>query len=283
MRSRTPLPHPVLAPTPTRSGTQELSILLATGARTVRSPAVLSSFAGGALFGARTGRAPATVVALHGWGRNHRDFDALLEGLDGVAVDLPGFGATPPPPAAMGAAGYADALEPLLAETAERIALVGHSFGGRVAVHVAARHPDRVRGLVLTGVPLLRRAGAPAGPPLAYRLARWLNRRGLLSDARMEERRERRGSADYRAAHGVMRDVLVTVVNESYEDQLATITSPVELVWARHDDAVPLEVAQRAAALLAAGRLTVLDGVAHHDLPLVAPGALRAALDRLPA
>jgi pimeloyl-ACP methyl ester carboxylesterase len=244
---------------------------------------VLTTFAGGALFGSRSGSSPATVIALHGWRRSHVDFARFLEGLDGIAVDLPGFGATPPPTQAMGAAGYADAVEPLLAETAERVVLVGHSFGGRVAVHLAARRPDRVRGLVLTGVPLLRRAGATAGPPLGYRAVRWLHRHGVVSDARMEALREGRGSADYRAASGVMREVLVTVVNETYEEQLAAISTPVELVWARHDDAAPLEVAERAQALLAHAHLTVLDEPAHHDLPIVAAGELRAALDRLPA
>ncbi len=244
---------------------------------------MLSSFAGGALFGARTGAVPARVVALHGWGRTHRDFDAVLAGRDGLAVDLPGFGASPPPPAAVGAAGYADATEPLLAgaDTADRFVLVGHSFGGRVAVHLAARHPDRVAGLVLTGVPLLRPEGRATRPAAAHRVARWLHRRGLLSDERMEAQRRRRGSVDYRAATGVMRDVLVTVVNESYEGQLDAIGAPVELVWARHDDAVPVSVAERAARRLADAHLTVLDGPSHHDLPTVAADELGAAIDRL--
>ena len=242
---------------------------------------MLTSFAGGTLFGARSGAGPAQVLALHGWGRTHRDFDAVLAGLDAVAVDLPGFGASPPPPHAMGAAGYADLVRPLLDGAAPRLVVVGHSFGGRVAVHLGADHPDRVAGLVLTGVPLLRSTSAPSRPASAYRVTRWLHRRGVISDERMEAERRRRGSADYRAAEGVMRDVLVTVVNESYEHQLRAQRGPVELVWARHDTAVPVSVAEAAAELVTDARLTVLDEPAHHDLPVVAAAELRSAVERL--
>jgi pimeloyl-ACP methyl ester carboxylesterase len=97
----------------------------------------------------------------------------------------------------------------------------------------------------------------------------------------MEAVRLERGSADYRAAQGVMRDVLVRVVNESYEAQLARVTCPVELVWGADDDAVPVEVAERAAGMIPGPTtLTVLPGVGHLS-PLQAPDALRAAVDRL--
>ncbi|MBW3669386.1 MAG: alpha/beta hydrolase, partial [Actinobacteria bacterium] len=176
---------------------------------------MLKAFAGGRLFGSLHGTPPPRVVALHGWARTHRDFDATLAGLDALALDLPGFGATPPPPEPWGAAAYAAAV----AEAVEAPAvIVGHSFGGRVAVHLAVARPDLVRALVLTGVPLLRPPGAVRRKPNpAFRVARALHRRGLVSDARMEAMRQRYGSADYRAAQGVMRAVHVTAVNETYE------------------------------------------------------------------
>ncbi|MGZ5384735.1 MAG: alpha/beta fold hydrolase, partial [Acidimicrobiia bacterium] len=68
---------------------------------------MLNSFAGGAVFGERFGDGPLQVLALHGWGRDRRDFDEVLQGLDAAALDLPGFGASPAPVEAMGAAGYA--------------------------------------------------------------------------------------------------------------------------------------------------------------------------------
>lgn len=243
--------------------------------------AVLTSFEGGRLFGRRHGSGDPEVLALHGWGRDGADFARTLDGLDAVALDLPGFGASPPPGEATGAGGYAAAVMPALEAFPRPPVVVGHSFGGRVAVSLAASRPDAVRALVLTGVPLLRRAPARRPSP-GYRLVRTAHRLGLVSEARMEAIRRRRGSADYRAASGVMRDVLVRVVNESYERELAALGCPVELVWGRDDTDVPPAVAELAAELLRGRgvpvRLTLTD--AGHHVPLEAPGVLRAAIDR---
>jgi len=241
---------------------------------------VLKAFADGRLFGASYGTTPPAVLGLPGWARVHRDFDATFEGLDAIAVDLPGFGASPAPPEAWGAAEYAAALLPVLDEMALPAVVVGHSFGGRVAVNLAARYPERVSALVLTGVPLLRRPGAAsAKPALAYRAGRTLHRRGLLGQRTMEILRRRYGSSDYRAATGVMRQVLVRVVSETYEEQLAAVTCPTDLVWGAEDAEVPVAVAEAARRALSTATLTVVQG-GGHLLPLTAPGELRAAVER---
>ena len=239
----------------------------------------LRAYGDGSLFGEQTGERP-RVLALPGWMRTRADFAAALAGLDAIALDLPGFGgASPPPPEAWGAAEYAAACQPVLDELVQPAIVVGHSFGGRVAVHLAAAHHEAVGGLVLTGVPLLRHAGSATSPRLVLRLARGAHRLGILPESVVERQRQRFGSADYRAAQGVMRDVLVRVVNESYEEQLAAITQPVELVWGDSDTAVLPEVANRAEALLAHSRLTIAGHVGHL-LPTEAPDVLRAAIDR---
>ena len=100
----------------------------------------------------------------------------------------------------------------------------------------------------------------------------------------MEAIRRSRGSADYQAASGVMRDILVRVVNESYEDELARIACPVALVWGENDFDVPLAVAERAQEiLLSAGSavdLSVLPGIGHLT-PTEAPLELARMLDRI--
>jgi pimeloyl-ACP methyl ester carboxylesterase len=241
---------------------------------------MLQAYAGGRLFGTAFGSGPPRVVALPGWARTHGDFETVLDGLGApaVALDLPGFGATPPPPDAWGARQYAEAVAPLLADLPDPAVVLGHSFGGKVAVHLAAGWPERVRALVLTGAPLVRLGGSPT-PVLRYRIGRALHRRGMFSEAAMERLRQRYGSADYRAAQGVMRAVHVVSVNERFDDQLRAIACPVELVWGDDDPDVPVAVAEAAAGLLDNATITLCPG-AGHMVPLTAPDELRAAVAR---
>lgn len=253
---------------------------------------MLKAFAGG-LFGARTGAGPAWLLALHGWGRASSDYAAVLgaggdreEGgrqpLDAVAVDLPGFGAAPPPPEAWGSAEYARAVLPalagLVAEAGRPLVLMGHSFGGQVAVALADAAPELVGGMVLAGVPRLVPQAPSRKPSMSFRVAKAAGRLGLLGDASMERVRQRHGSADYRRAEGVMRATLVRLVNEDLSPQLGRLAGPVRLVWGALDSEVPVSVARGAERLLGGrGTLEVLEGVGH-QVPAEAPAALRAAV-----
>ena len=246
---------------------------------------MLRAYDSGRLFGEAEGPSPQQVVCLHGWGRTSADFRATTThlaaaGIGSVALDLPGFGASPLPETPGGARAYAALVEPTLEEIAggRQLCLVGHSFGGRVAIALAATRPDLVRCLTLTGVPLLAREGAPTRSPAMYRLVRSLARRGLVGEARLERARQRYGSPDYRAATGVLRDVLVATVAETYEVELAATHQPVTLVWGAEDRDVPVSTAERAARLLAHGSLQVIPGVGHL-LPLSAPDALARAVE----
>ncbi len=224
------------------------------------------------------------MLALHGWRRDHTDFEIVLrrpDELDALAIDLPGFGATPAPASAWGSARYAEALLPLLEVMAPRVVVVGHSRGGCIAVHLAGMAPSRVVGLVLTGAPLFRASAETGRSPIAFRAVRRLAKAGLVTGERLERWRSRYGSDDYRAATGVMREVLVKLLAEEYEEALSAVSCPVELVWGEQDTAAPLEVARRVQIALPDGaKLTVCAGTGHMT-PLEVPDALRQALERL--
>ncbi len=247
---------------------------------------MLRAYAQSTLFGERYGDGPVEVLWLHGWARAARDFAEVAgvlaaRGVSSVALDLPGFGASPPPRNSGGARHYAQLIYPALEELSlEPLVIVGHSLGGRVATVVAARWPTRVRALVLTGVPL-RRSAPIAPPPWRFRAARTLHRRGLISEERMESKRQRYGSPDYRNARGVVRDVLVAMVAESYGSELAALESPVSFVWGERDEVVPLDVARWAQSTVPGpSSLVTLEGVGHF-VPTEAPDALAELVARL--
>jgi len=236
----------------------------------------IQALADGRVLAERIGGTPARVVALHGWGRSGNDFTGVLAGLDAVAIHLPGFGPTEAPDAVWGTDDYArlvaEAIEPL-----GPVVVVGHSFGGRIAVRLASARPELVSGLVLTGAPLVRLAPV-SKPKLSYRIAKALNRIGLIPDSVLEARRKKAGSADYNAAQGIMRDIMVKTVNENYDDDLAGITAPTWMVWGENDTAAPTAAGKVASERIRGAHWTVVPGEAHLLTPVLS-AAVRAAVE----
>ena len=96
----------------------------------------------------------ATVVLLHGWGTSGRSLEAVSAALADrfrvFRLDLPGFGWSHEPSSVWGSVDYAAHVQATLdALGVKRAAVLGHSFGGRVAVVLAATLPERVVRLVL--------------------------------------------------------------------------------------------------------------------------------------
>ncbi len=208
----------------------------------------------------------------HGWGHSHAQFLSLARSLAQVGpsllLDFPGFGASPVPNAPWGTADYADAVADWLAtQPRSRRIWVGHSFGCRVGLQLAARHPAAVDGLFLVAA-----AGLPRRRSLAQRLRftarRWAYKTGrmMLPEGPARERLRRRfGSADYARA-GALRPILVKVIAEDLTTVAREVRCPVALVYGDRDTDTPPEIGERLAKLCPRAALTILQGFDHHDI-----------------
>ncbi len=219
------------------------------------------------------------LVLLHGWGASSRSLaplcGALADSFRVLSVDLPGFGWSPAPPVAWGVADYAEHVERLMQETGIAVAaLVGHSFGGRIAITLAATQPARVSRLVLVagaGIRPRRRAGYYVRVG-AVKLARWvfsLPGWGATGQRLISKMSGRFGSRDYRAA-GPMRPTLVKVVNEDLTPLLSAIQAPTLILWGDRDQEVPRSAMEIMAAKIPHARQIVFEGAGHFpflDMP----------------
>jgi pimeloyl-ACP methyl ester carboxylesterase len=212
------------------------------------------------------------VVLLHGWGTSSQSLDGvaacLLPGHRVVAVDLPGFGWSHAPSEAWGTAHYADHVRRLLSELGIASGVfVGHSFGGRIAIHLAAHHPSLVSRLVLV-------ASAGVRPKRGVRyhvrvlttkgLRRLLTLPGLerVGTRLLSRWQAKVGSRDYRAA-GRLRPTLVKVVNEDLTPILASVQAPTLLLWGDRDDEVRRVAVDAMATTIPHARLVVFPGAGH--------------------
>ncbi len=219
------------------------------------------------------------VVLLHGWRASSESLTGLAAALAGtfrvLAVDLPGFGWSQAPPAAWGTGDYAGHVERLMQEVGiARAALIGHSFGGRIAIALAANHSTGISRLALVASAGIRpRRGARYHLRVAtvkvakrlFSLPGW----GATGRRIISALVARFGSRDYRAA-GSMRPTLVKIVNENLAPLLPSIQVPTLIVWGDQDREVPRSAMEIMAARIPRARLVVFEGAGHFpflDMP----------------
>jgi pimeloyl-ACP methyl ester carboxylesterase len=216
----------------------------------------------------------APLLCLHGWGASSELFAPLGRALGDrrrlLMPDLPGFGATAKPPEPWDVASYASWVCGLMDRLGlVRVDILGHSFGGSVALYLAATVPDRVGHLVLAGS-----AGVRQPPSLrarvrirVFKLSRHIGASRLLPSALRAvaaRRAGRAGSRDYRAAQGVMRPTFVRIVNQDLRPLMPHISAPTLLVWGDRDDETPIGDGREMETLIPDAGLVVLRGGTHY-------------------
>lgn len=212
------------------------------------------------------------VLWGHGWGQSGAAMMQMAQSLAGFAssivIDFPGFGSSPLPPESWGTEDYADAIADWLKSQARHHRIwIGHSFGGRVGIQLAARHPDTIDGLILiasAGLKLRRGFAQQVRFTLRRRVFKLL--RTLLPEGPLLEKvRAHFGSADYRKA-GPLRPIFVRVVNEDLSEPAQRITCPVLLLYGEGDTETPVDIGRRLHSLIRGSKLVTLSGQDHYSI-----------------
>ncbi|MDA2969669.1 MAG: alpha/beta hydrolase [Actinomycetota bacterium] len=201
------------------------------------------------------------VCFLHGWGRDSSDFNLIANEFDSFVFDLPGFGKSSKPEISMSPKEYAQYLDKLIPPSIEVI--VGHSFGGRVAVYLSEFR--NFKKLILIGVPLIR-LNLHKNNFSILKFFKILNKYGLISQNLLENIKKKLGSTDYQNVTGIMRETLVKAVNDNLETTLSHLSIKTELIWGEFDTEVPVEVAIEANKIIKNSNLHILENESHNPL-----------------
>ena len=247
----------------------------------------------------RPGEGP-TMVLLHGIPGSSASWDPLVQAFGAgprlLIPDLVGFGGSDRTDdiRSLHAAGQAEALAPALAPLlGERPVLVGHDFGGPVAIELIARLPGRFSALVLvstnvladTPIPFpLSLVNAPLMGNLAARLLfsrlslRMMYRQGSKR-RKLDSRNGVGDSAQARAIATIFCESLrhLPEIYGPLERALANIDLPALVVWGDSDPFFGVDRAERTVAALRNATMRVVDYCGHF-LPEEAPEELAAAI-----
>ncbi|MYE37985.1 MAG: alpha/beta hydrolase [Candidatus Spechtbacteria bacterium SB0662_bin_43] len=214
------------------------------------------------------------LLVLHGWGSSSegwQDVAQLLsqQGYRVIVPDLPGFGLSPEPPRDWSLTEYVALVRNLVVSLdIPRAVLVGHSFGGRVAIEYASLYQDSLDVLILCGA-----AGIQRHRKKRVRIFFIISKAGnrIFSIPFLSRFREycRKGLyaligvKDYYTASETMRVVMSRVIEKPLQHYLRQITIPVLLLWGDKDSATPLKDARLADTLLANSTLIVCKDKGH--------------------
>ena len=189
------------------------------------------------------------LVFLHGWGGSLVSWISTAEamariGFYCVVVDLPGFGQTPEPNVVYGVTDYAKEVERLVQCLGIReLSVIGHSFGGRVAIVLSARGNVNIKKLVLVdSAGVIPRRGVRYWCKVKkYKRVKKLVETGKLPKDSLKTY----GSKDYQELTPIMKGTFVKVVNEDLLLTAKTIKVPTLLVWGRKDKDTPMYMARK--------------------------------------
>lgn len=220
------------------------------------------------------------VVLVHGLAVSHRYLmptAALLARRHPVGVlDLPGFGLSGDPGAALDTGRLADALGGWLHATGTTPAvLLGNSYGCQVIVDLVARHPEAAGAVVLSGP-----TTDPQARTVTRQVLRWL--RDAVREDPLQAPILLRDVRD--AGPGRVLATLRHAVRDRIDEKLPAVAVPALVVRGGVEPIVPARWADEAARLLPLGRLAVLPGSPHNSVYVAAAGltaAVEAFLDHV--
>lgn len=238
-----------------------------------------------------TGTGDKTVVILQGWGTDLGVYDSVAGVIDGsryrvIQFDFPGFGGSDEPKEPWGVDGFADFFCRFMeVMQVKQATLIGHSYGGRVIIKLAAREsiPFEITNIILidsAGV-LPVRTTAQKWKIRKYKiLKKFLNMKLIYAmfPEVIDDWRSRQGSADYRNATPMMRQCMVKAINEDLTELLPKIRQEVLLIWGDQDTATPIRDAHIIEEKIPNCGLAVIPGTGHFSF-LEKPAQFRGIME----
>ncbi len=198
------------------------------------------------------------LLLLHGWGADSSIFESLVELLDNrklILLDFPPFGESKVEPVDWNAFTYANMTFSLCQQLGiSKVDILGHSFGGRIAIILSALQSSFVNKLIL-----IDSAGLKPRRGLKYhfkvKFYKLAKRFGFIF--------QNSGSNDYKQLSVNMKKVFVEVVNLSLDDYLPLIKQKTLILFGEQDKETPIYMAKKLNKKISNSKLIIIKGGGH--------------------
>ena len=210
------------------------------------------------------------ILILHGWGLNGKTYTKLMEffrkeGFNVYAPDLPGFAAEPLKKT-MNLDDYVYFVHDfIMKHEIQKVILIGHSFGGRIAIKYTFKYPEDVSKLILTGAPVIRKKSLIK--QIAY-LAAVLGGKVFSVFPKKPKEFFRKtlyfaiGEWDYYKS-GPLKQVFKNIIGEDLVCYIKKINIPTLLIWGRDDRLVPVSSVEKIKNYIPHAKVIIVPNTGH--------------------
>ena len=201
------------------------------------------------------------ICFLHGWGGESNNWKNISGEFESIALDIPGFGKSVPFEKSFSPKTYAEYLIDIIPDSVEII--VGHSYGGRIAVHLSRL--KKYKKIVVIASPLVKVEKTKDSISI-FKFYKFIHKLNLISDEKLEKIKKKYGSEDYKNANKYLRDTLVMAVNDDLVQILPKIDTHVDLIYGEYDTTVLPQNGTTANKIIPDSDLTILPKENHFCL-----------------
>jgi len=214
------------------------------------------------------------LLILHGWGGSSGSWIEVQKILANnrfkvIVLDLPGFGKSISPPVPWSVKDYSNFVLKFIEKIGlEKIILMGHSFGGRIAIKFSNLYPEKLKNLILCSS-----AGIKHSLTLGQKIILNLSLFGnfLFSKKLLKRFKDVARNIfysflrkkDYAKAKGMMKETFQKVVAEDLRTELPEIKTRTLIIWGQKDKAVPLKDAYLMKEKIPQSTLEILSKTGH--------------------
>ncbi len=204
------------------------------------------------------------LLILHGWGSSSNNWSGIKkilekEGINVFAPDLPGFGKNHSLDRSFSIDDFVEWVESYCEENnLSRFFLLGHSFGGAIAVKFLLKNPTKVEKLFLVGPALIRRNSFKKN--IIKKFAKFFFFFPTFLKKVIYSRLIR---SDYPLTAGQLRKTYLKVIREDVSHLLSKINTPTVIIWGKKDKITPLEDGYLINKEISGSKIKLIDKAGH--------------------
>ncbi|MEK7519344.1 MAG: alpha/beta hydrolase [Patescibacteria group bacterium] len=204
------------------------------------------------------------ILILHGWGSSSAKWEEVKGilvryGIKVFVPDLPGFGYSQAPSRAWAVDDYVEWVREFCEKNnLSQFFLLGHSFGGTVAVKFSLKYPEKIKKLFLVAPAIIRRKSFQK--ETIKKTASFFS---FLPSFIKKIIYKLLIRSDYPATFGVMRETYLKIIQENLSSYLSEIKVPTIIIWGERDIITPFSDAHFIKEKIPGSKLKTFPDVGH--------------------